>query len=478
MNFQMDMLIFQLEKNTEKPLYEQLYNGIKQAIMTQKIKVGEKLPSKRKLAEFLNISQTTIEIAYSQLLAEGYIMSKTRIGYFVEAIDELPYVQKKNNPTTTNEIDKKSFTVDFNPGAIDIEAFPFTIWRKYAKDLLDENSKELLLTGHPQGEYALRAEIANYLFQSRGVLCRPEQIVIGSGTEQLLPMIMRLFDESACFAIENPGYQTVHRIFSQHQQTVYPIPVDEEGIIISKLEKTAANIVYITPSHQFPTGAILSAPRRTQALKWALQKTNRYIIEDDYDSEFRYSGKPIPSLQGLDQNEKVIYMSTFTKSLMPSLRVAYFVLPKALLTTYNDIFSYYSATVPRFDQHILAKFMHDGHFAKHLNRMRKVYRKKHDRLTSYLETYYPTISFSGAHAGMHILISVPHELTEQQLKVLANEQGIGVYPISDYLITPIQNTVPQFLLGFGGLPLDTIETAIDHLMAIWQIQKAIPTTNA
>lgn len=468
----MDMLIFQLEKSADKPLYEQLYSGIKQAIITNKITVGTKLPSKRKLAGFLNISQTTIEIAYAQLLAEGYIMSKTRVGYFVEAIDELPYLQQEEAPLAVKEEVVNKFTIDFNPSAIDIEAFPFSIWRKYAKDLFDENHKELLLTGHPQGEYALRTEIANYLFQSRGVLCSPEQIVIGSGTEQLLPMIIRLFDETAHFAIENPGYQTVHRIFTQHKRSVQPITVDEEGMIIKDLSQSSANIVYITPSHQFPTGAVLSATRRSQALKWALQKPDRYIIEDDYDSEFRYIGKPIPSLQGLDQNEKVIYMSTFTKSLMPSLRVAYFVLPKSLLVKYNDTSSYYSATVPRFDQHILANFMKDRHFSKHLNRMRKIYAKKHDKLTSILEYYYPSISISGEYAGMHILLSVPHKLlNEQQLKKLANEQKIGVYPISDYMITPINNEAPQFLLGFGGIAVDDLEAAIHKLMAIWEIQK-------
>ena len=248
------MLIFQLEKYTKKPLYEQLYNGIKQAIITKKIEVGTKLPSKRKLADFLNISQTTIEIAYAQLLAEGYITSKPRVGYFVETIDELPYLQQEDIPTLIAHT-KQQFEIDFNPSAIDTESFPFSIWRKYAKDIFDENYKELLLSGHPQGEYELRTEISNYLFQSRGVLCSPEQIVIGSGTEQLLPMVIRLFNDDAQFAIENPGYPAVHRIFTQHKRTVHPIPIDDEGMIIHKLRNTTANIVYITPSHQFPTGA-------------------------------------------------------------------------------------------------------------------------------------------------------------------------------------------------------------------------------
>lgn len=465
------MLLFQLEKAGEKPLYDQLYSGIKEAIITKKISVGEKLPSKRKLADFLNISQTTIEIAYAQLLAEGYIMSKARVGYFVEEIDELPYIQQDTVASLSELPKKKTYKIDFNPASIDIHAFPFQRWRKYAKELFDDASKELLLTGEPQGELSLRTEIANYLYQSRGVVCNPEQIVVGSGTEQLLPMILRLFSDDTYFALENPGYPAVHRMFSQHKRKVYPITVDEEGILIHELEKTSADVVYITPSHQFPTGAVLSATRRAQALNWAAQSTSRYIIEDDYDSEFRYTGKPIPALHALDRNDKVIYMSTFTKSLMPSLRVAYFVLPPKLLKTYNDVFNYYSSTVPRFDQHIVANFMRDGHFSKHLNRMRKIYRKKHDKLTSILENYSKQIKITGEQAGMHILLEVQHELSEKHLHQLASNADIGIYPLSDYRLDHTAASQAQFLLGFGGIPVHEIEHSIEKLMACWDIKK-------
>ena len=465
------MLLFQLEKDGGKPLYDQLYSGIKEAIITKKITVGEKLPSKRKLSDFLNISQTTIEIAYAQLLAEGYIMSKARVGYFVEEIDELPYIHQDTVATLSDLPRKKTYKIDFNPASIDIHAFPFQTWRKYAKELFDDTSKELLLTGEPQGELSLRTEIANYLYQSRGVVCSPEQIVVGSGTEQLLPMILRLFSDDTYFALENPGYPAVHRMFSQHKRKVYPITVDEEGILIHELEKTSADVVYITPSHQFPTGAVLSATRRAQALNWATQSTSRYIIEDDYDSEFRYTGKPIPALHALDRNDKVIYMSTFTKSLMPSLRVAYFVLPPKLLATYNEVFNYYSSTVPRFDQHIVANFMRDGHFAKHLNRMRKIYRKKHDKLTSILENYSNQIKITGEQAGMHILLEVQHALSEKYLQQLASNAEIGIYPLSDYRLDRTVTSQAQFLLGFGGIPVHEIEQSIEKLMDCWDIKK-------
>ncbi|MDN4495411.1 PLP-dependent aminotransferase family protein [Ureibacillus aquaedulcis] len=467
----MDMLIFELEKNSKKPLYEQLYVGMKDAIITKQIEVGTKLPSKRKLADFLNISQTTVEIAYGQLLAEGYIVSKPRIGFFVEEIDELPFIESKSPKKVieTRYSAPEPYQYNFHPGKIDTESFPFAIWRKYAKDLFDYPSKEYLQVGEPQGEYELRLEIANYLYQSRGIICTPEQIVIGSGTEQLLPMILRLIETNSKIALENPGYSAIPRIHLKNKAV--PIAVDEDGLIVDELEKTDANIVYITPSHQFPTGAVLSAARRTQLLNWASKAVNRYIIEDDYDSEFRYIGKPIPALQGMDQNDKVIYLSTFTKSLMPSLRVAYFVLPPALLPSYKEIFSYYSATVPRFDQHLLANFMKDGHFSKHLNRMRKIYRKKHDRLTNTLTSSYPSIRIAGDHAGMHILISVPLNKSEYELKQLANKAGIAVYPVTDYLLKSIKYERPTFLLGFGGVALEDLEPAIHKLMACWGINK-------
>ncbi len=461
----MDMLMFKLDNGTERPLYEQLYNGIKDAIIQKQIEVGTKLPSKKKLAGFLNISQTTIEIAYAQLMAEGYVASKPRIGFFVEEIDELPYIEKELLNMPVGKVEKEIVQFDFHPGKIDADSFPFSLWRKYAKNIYDSSSKELLEIGDPQGEFALRVEIAKYLYQSRGIVCSPEQIVIGSGTEQLLPMILRLLGDDLKFALENPGYSAIPKI--QMQNRAIPIPVDENGLIVDELEKTKANIVYITPSHQFPTGAVLSATRRTQLLNWAAKDKSRYIIEDDYDSEFRYIGKPIPALQGLDQNGKVIYLSTFTKSLMPSLRVAYFVLPSTLLQKYKETFSFYSSTVPRFDQHILAAFMRDGYFSKHLNRMRKIYRKKHEKLTQILETNYPDVTITGDLAGMHILISVPLSKGEDQLKQIAAKAHIAIYPVSDYLLSPIDYQYPTFLLGFGGIPLEQIEKGIHQLMECW-----------
>lgn len=461
----MDFLLISFDKNKTKPLYEQLYQQIKEAIIEKKLDYQTKLPSKRQLADFLNISQTTVELAYGQLLAEGYIASKPRVGFFVEAIEELPFREKTELKQLTNTQPAPTempIVYDFSPAKIDADTFPFTTWRKIARDLIDESNKHLLHTGHPQGEYELRAQIARYLYESRAINCEPEQIVIGSGTEQLLPMLLRLFGDDATIALENPGYSPIPAVHLQNKAC--PISVDDDGLIVDQLEQTDADLVYITPSHQFPTGAILSAARRNQLLNWARAKQNRYIIEDDYDSEFRYLGKPIPALHSLDQGQNVIYMSTFSKSLMPSIRVAYFILPKALLTKYKAVYSYYACTVPRFEQQMLAKFMQQGHFSKHLNRMRKIYRKKHDKILNLLENE-PNIQISGELAGMHMLLLFKTQWDEMHLHKQLLTKQIRIQPLQQYCLTNDAHfEYPAFILGFGGLPLTQIDDAIEALL--------------
>lgn len=465
----MDIFV-SLEKNSKTPLYEQLYENIKQSILTTQYPKHMKLPSKRQLADFLSVSQTTVELAYAQLLAEGYIRSVPRVGYFVEDIMELPYVEPAIATREHAPVQSRNILYNFSPSMIDEESFPFPVWRKIAKSYYDEMNSYLLQSGHRQGEYELRQEIAHYLYHSRGISCIPEQIVIGSGTEHLLPMILRLLSPNVKIALENPGYSAIP--FSPNDESIIPISVDDEGMIIEELERSEASIAYVTPSHQFPTGAILSAARRTKLLKWALNGANRYIIEDDYDSEFRYIGKPIAPLKSMDSHRRVIYLSTFTKSLMPSLRVAYFILPEDLVQHYNEQLRFYSSTVPRIDQHILARFMAEGHFFKHLNKMRKIYRKKHDQVIHLLQTCYPTVRISGEEAGMHILIHFNSLLSEAQLEAKAKEAGIAIVSISSYYLKPIERNHRTFLLGFGGIPFDQLEDSIHSLMQAFTIPTA------
>ncbi|MHA6261419.1 MocR-like pyridoxine biosynthesis transcription factor PdxR [Sporosarcina sp. CAU 1771] len=466
----MEMLTLELKKDSASPLYEQIYDQIRIAITDGKLAVGMKLPSKRKLGEFIDVSQTTIELAYGQLTAEGFISAIPRKGFFVQAIEELAYVQPIEEIEAKKRKPVNPITIDFSHGHIDTDSFPFTQWRKYAKDVMDESSKKLLLLGDPHGDIELRQEIARYLYHSRGVDCTPEQIIIGSGTEQLMPLVIRVLGMGATYAIEDPGYPLTHRVFFHNNREAIPIPVDSEGMDIQLLQQSEATIAYVTPSHQFPTGTVLSAARRTALLNWASSNDEHFIIEDDYDSEFRYSGRPIPSLQGMDKGDSVIYLSTFSKSLMPSLRIAYMVLPKVLLDRYKEAFIHYSSTVPRLDQHILARFMAGGHFSRHLNRMRKIYRKKSQTLTEALTPYAPYVSFSGDEAGMHILVTVHSNKSEAVLTEMAAKKGIHIFGLTNYRTLSV-NEEPSFLIGFGGLSVLSITNAIDSLMNAWEIQK-------
>lgn len=464
----MDMLMFQLQKQSQIPLYKQLYQEIKGAIIDGTIGVEAKLPSKRKLADYLQISQTTVELAYSQLVAEGFIESRPRKGFYAQPVEELAYLDIPHDEPVVKET--ITYKIDFNSASIDTRSFPFLTWRKLTRDILDDSNHHLLLSGHPQGDDALRQEIARYLYQSRGVVCDAEQIVIGSGTEQLLPLLIRLLDKKLVYGYENPGYALTHSIFSHHDRQSIPIELEQDGINVSQLETSNVDVAYVTPSHQFPSGSVLSATKRAQLLNWAVAKPERYIIEDDYDSEFRYTSRPIPALQSMDLSDRVIYISTFSKSLMPSLRLAYMVLPKRLLRAYQQTFLHYSSSVPRHDQQLVAKFMKDGHFARHLNRMRKLYQKKIKQLSWSLALFSPVVTVSGEQAGMHIVLTIQTSLSEEELVQRAKQAGIRVTGLHSYDVHKKSGVYPKIVLGFGGLSEEEIHSGIIQLMACWEIQ--------
>lgn len=464
------MLSCHLSKTSNTPMYEQLYLYIKNEIIEGRIPYGAKLPSKRRLADFLKISQNTIESAYDQLVAEGYIKAIPRKGYFVMAYEDLEYVAKNekiNIPTKTEEI---PIHYDFHPSAIDTENFPFSKWRKYAKDTITKENQSLLLLGDPQGEVNLRQEIAKYLYFARGVQCSPEQIIVGAGSEILLQQLLQLFDKNMVYGIEDPGYHVILRILKNLPNEICPLQVDHEGVKVDLLDEKNINIVYVTPSHHFPFGTVLSVNRRTKLLKWAIEREDRYIIEDDYDSEFRYVGKSIPSLQSMDIGEKVIYLGTFSKSLMPSMRISYMVLPKKLLYRYNEKFSYFhTSTVSRMDQHILTQFLKEGDFERHLNRMRKIYRRKLEKVLDRLKPYEKDIEIIGGHSGFHVVLVVKNGMGEEELVERALAKRIKIYPLSKYSLEKKIESPPKIVLGFAGIPEKNIEEAVLLLLESWNL---------
>ncbi|MEH7413839.1 PLP-dependent aminotransferase family protein [Neobacillus drentensis] len=461
-----------LDNKSREPLYLQLYQYFKQEIQNGKIEKGVMLPSKRKLALHLGVSQNTVESAYHQLFAEGYVESLPRKGIFVKEIQQ-DLILTPNKVSTIHKNDHKQegdlYLVDFSHGQIALEHFPFTTWRRLTIQSLYEEQSSFFLNDERQGEYPLRDEIAKYLYQSRGVRCVPEQIMVGAGTQYLIGLLTMIIGRDAIFSMEEPGYHRTREAFKDQGVSLVPIPLDHDGISMKHLYKSHAQITYVTPSHQFPIGMVMPITRRMELLKWA-EKNGRYIIEDDYDGEFRYKGKPIPSLQGLDPNNKVIYLGTFSKSLIPSIRINYLVLPQPLLKKYNDHFSLYKQTVSRLHQHTLWQFMKEGHWERHLNKMRTVYRKKQHALISAIKKKLgDQTTIIGDDSGLHILLSVQNDMSEKQLIESAKKFKVKVYPTSVYYHLPSRDKGPMILLGFGGLTESEIEQGIQLLKRAWKL---------
>lgn len=458
-----------LDSKKNIPLYIQLSNYIKQEILAGKIKPYEKLPSKRNLAKYLELSLNTIQAAYDQLCAEGYVESKLRKGLYVVELEEelFPTQTQSKINVKNNEQVLENINIDFNSGAVDLEHFPFSIWRKLTIESLYKDQSEVFNIGNPKGELRLREEIAKYLFSSRGVKCSGEQIVIGAGTQVLIGLLCLLIGKDHTFAMEEPGFHRTRVAFQDLGVKLHAISLDEDGIEVNLLKNSGATVSYVTPSHQFPYGMVMPITRRMELLKWATE-VDGYIIEDDYDSEYRYKGKPIPSLQGLDTNGRVIYLGTFSKSLIPSIRLSYLVLPQELLSKYEEHFSIYKQTVSRLHQDTLFRFMNKGHWFNHLNKMRTLYRKKQTTLIQAIKTHLGKyVEIIGEKSGLHLVLKVKNGMTEKELVRSAMNVGVKVYPLTTYFANPFEVQESQVLLGFGGLSETEIEEGVRLLGKVW-----------
>lgn len=457
-----------LDTNREDPLYIQLYDYLKKEIQSGNISANRKLPSQRKLANHLDISRNTIDAAYQQLLAEGYIRSEPRKGLFVEVFQSSNFmIKKQHTPTMTKKNKKDSVPIqyDFKQESIALEYFPTKVWKKFVAQAFDQ--EQLYFNGNHQGEFELRQSITEYLFQSRGVHCLPEQIVIGAGTQYLLTILCSIIGRDAFYGVEEPGFHRARLVLKNEGVRCISIPLDEKGIDITALKKSNVTAVYVTPSHQFPYGTIMPISRRMELIRWA-NENNRFIIEDDYDGEFRYQGKPIPSLQGLDNNGNIIYLGTFSKSLFPSISISYMVLPTALANSYHEKFASYKQTIPRAHQYALTLFMKEGHWERHLNKIRTIYRKKRAFLLENISSVMnDKVNVIGEESGLHILLEPKNNMTEQELIHSARNHGVKVYPISTYYNEPPTTENPVILLGFGGITEENIQKGIQRIYDAW-----------
>ncbi|MGL4107404.1 PLP-dependent aminotransferase family protein [Clostridium sp. LP20] len=459
-----DIIVY-LDRNSNEPLYVQLYKYIREEIKSNKLKNGTKLPSIRYLANYLNVSKITVDNAYQQLLVEGYIESIERSGMYVQQIEEILSTPLEFNEmciSTTPFLNHIKY--DFHYGTIDSENFDFKIWRKLTSQALISSQEKLLQCGDPQGELDFREEIVNYLRSSRGVSCSSSQVIITSGTLNSLQLLCELIDcDNKSIALENPGWSNSKFVFEKNNFKIIPTPLDKDGICLKALKEISPKFVYITPSHQFPSGVVMPVTRRQNLLKWA-NRTNAYIIEDDYDSEFRYIGIPIPSLQGLDNNNRVIYLGTFSKSLAPSLRTSYMVLPKKLLDKYKENMSMYEQPTSRLNQKTIQLFMSNGYWERHIQKMRKVYRRKYNILIESIEYHLNSKArLIDGKAGLHILLEIRNGMSEDMIIQKTEMAGVKIYPTSKYWITPSNLAYPVFLIGFGGLDENQIKDGIKLL---------------
>ena len=461
--------MFVLDHDDQVPLYTQLYRRIKDGILSGKLPSNSRLSSVRDLAAELSVSRNTVERSYLELYSEGYIYSKPRSGYFVSLLTQdflsIPRGLPARGPLA---VVAPQCDFDFHPARLDPEAFPAPLWRRCFLDCLRQGSRELNQYCEPQGEWGLRCHIQKYLERSRGVVCAPEQIVICSGLQHSLDIVAHLQQgRRPVVAVENPGYHLPRSVFRNHSFEVIPIPVNSSGIDLELLETSGSNIAYVTPSHQFPMGCVMPVANRLKLIEWA-KSGGKLIIEDDYDSELRYHGKPIPSLQGLQSSGNIIYLGTFSKILSPALRVSYMILPHSLLPTYRRLFQDYFCSVSLLEQRTLAEFMEQGHWDRHVRRMRTLYRKKHDALLRAVDRHFGAKAvIVGQGAGLHVVLQLADRIFgETELIDRARNKGVGLFPLS-VTYAEGEPDSSKVLLGFGGLTINKIEQGIELLVKSW-----------
>ena len=452
------MLTYELKKAPGVPLYEALYRCIRDDILSGQLAPGTKLPSKRALGTNLKVSKITVEGAYSQLLSEGFISSREKVGYFVEATRRSDV---KPLPTVLPETNE-------DPG-IDLTAngpahFPFSVWSKLQREVMLDLGKQLLQELPNQGILQLRQAIAQHLSQFRGMQVDPQNILIGAGTDFLYNLLIQLLGRDKVYAVEDPGYSKIRQIYDAAGASCTDAQMDDSGVLPETLKN--AHVLHISPSHHFPTGLVTPLNRRQALLAWANVSPDRWIIEDDYDSEFRFAAHPLPTMQSLDSS-KVIYMNTFSKTLASSIRISYMVLPTVLMTAFREKLDFYSCTVPSFEQYTLARFLSRGHFEKHINRMRKFYRSRRDRVLSALSPLQNRITILEQNAGLHFLVKLDASLSDQDVGQWLTSMDIRVRTLSSYYHGPCPESAKHCLVvNYSGLSdeaLARLETKLKEL---------------
>ena len=462
------MLTYALEKNGSRSLYTQLYGCIRRDILSGALPPRQKLPSKRALAQHLEVSVITVKNAYEQLAAEGYIYTVEKKGYYVSPVERpLP---PADPPPLTPEKPAEPVFLDLATGSLDRSYFPFTVWSRLMRQTILEEDTELLRAAPSNGALALRRAIAAHLRQFRGMDVDPEQIIIGAGTELLYTLIIQLLGREKRYAVEDPGYGKIARIYQAHQVPLCRVGLDSGGLDVAQLRRQPADVVHISPSHHYPTGIVMPITRRQELLRWAAEQPERYILEDDYDSEFRFVGRPIPTLFSIDGGEQVVYLNTFSKTIAPSIRISFMVLPRRLLADFRQKLGFYACTVSAFEQYTLAQFLAGGWYEKHLSRMRKHYRQKRDAVIAavYKSPLAPYAAITEEDAGLHFLLRLDGAPPDETLRREAEQRGIRLAMLSDYYQCPQDAPQHVLVVNYTGIDLDRLPAALERLAALWK----------
>lgn len=453
-------------------LYQQLYCQIKDKILSQQYHPHDRLPSKRALAKDLNLSINTVTNAYDQLQVEGYIYTVERSGYYVEPIAKLFQVESEQPrfPKDLYEkvVDRKDW-LSFSHMATDGTRFPIHDWLKCEKQAIKNHLHELGDIAHPQGPYIIRKSIAELIRISRGVLCEPEQIVLSTGTQPLMKQFIHMLEKQPTVAMEDPGYARMYTLLSHLNIPIETISLDENGINIEQLVQSEANLAFVTPAHQFPMGTIMPISRRVKLLNWAVQQKDHYILEDDYDSEYKYKTDHIPALQSLDRHEKVVYFGTFSKTLLPSLRISYMVLPPHLLRIYRQVYTNlipYNHTLSLFTLHY---FLESGLYHRHIRKMSNEYSNVRELLIEQLmHVFHDRISIHDTYSGLHFLVTIQTNRSYDDIEAKAKELQLELYTLRRFLLEKNQSNQGEvtLIIGFAKLQADVIYEAVQRLYAV------------
>lgn len=460
------MLTYSMEERGSLPLYEYLYRRIRADILNGTLAAGERLPSKRALAEHLRVSVITVENAYAQLEAEGYVFTRPKRGFFVSQVSRTPQVLPPSPPPPEKA---RVWRLDLKSNQVDTARFPVATWARLIRQVLTEDGNALLRPVPHRGLPALRQAIADDLRDYKGMAVSPEQIVIGAGAEYLYLLLAQLLGRETVLAVEDPGYLKIRQVYGKCGVRCCPVPLDSQGMDLAALTASGATAAHLSPSHHYPTGLVTPIGRRQALLQWA-QDRDAFIIEDDYDSEFRFSGLPIPTLQSIDAGGRVIYMNTFSQTISPSMRVGFMVLPPALLERYRRELDFYACTVPALEQHVLARFLARGHYEQHLSRMRKEYRLRRAQVLDAFRAspFAGRISIAEEGAGLHFLLRLDTARTDAELRRRAESLGVRLGFLSEYAAAPAPAYAHTLVINYAGLAQDRLPEAVALLAEVFQ----------